>query len=73
MYEFSEKPAATPRLVQYFNKLGYDWEKMGRFREAAVYYKRAETLSTELFGRNHRLTQSLTTKIGGLKTQRKAV
>ncbi|PCI28369.1 MAG: hypothetical protein COB67_06565 [SAR324 cluster bacterium] len=71
MFDYQEKPNASPRLVQYFNKLGHDWEQAGKLREATGYYRKANAISLEVYGSEHRLTKSLSAKVNILLMQQK--
>lgn len=70
MFEFQEKPEVSPRMVQYFNKMGYEWETLGRYSEASKYYKKAFFVSQEVYGAHHKLTRCLQAKVGQMITQK---
>ncbi len=61
-----QQSVPSPRLMQYFTKLGEQWENVGALEQAEDYYRKAMKISIRFYGNNHKFTQHLSAKIGGM-------
>ena len=61
---FAPKMQPSPGLVQYWSKLGDQWNQMGQDKQAYDYYKKAHDMSEEVFGPSHKTTKVLSAQIG---------
>ncbi|MDT8447014.1 MAG: tetratricopeptide repeat protein [bacterium] len=58
-----KKMQPSPGLVMYWSKLGDQWTKMGRIKEANQYYQKAYEMSERVYGPRHQTTQTLSTRL----------
>jgi len=59
-----KKVQPSPGLIQYWSKLGDQWNSMGRTQEASNYYQKALEMSQKVFGPSHRTTKNLADQVG---------
>ncbi|MCP4298556.1 MAG: hypothetical protein GY786_23460 [Proteobacteria bacterium] len=66
MDHFKDSPVPSPQLMQYFSKLGDEWESIGAHEQAEDYYRKAMKISKYFYGNKHDFTKGLQEKVGGL-------
>ncbi|OGG95384.1 MAG: hypothetical protein A2527_07645 [Candidatus Lambdaproteobacteria bacterium RIFOXYD2_FULL_50_16] len=67
---FAPKMQPSPGLVQYWAKLGDQWNQMGQDKQAYEYYKKAHEMSAQVFGPGHQTTRNLSARLGKIPQTR---